>query len=97
MAEAGQTQVEAVSGAVESLVVEGVQLVCDVITHDQSEDLGEVAMFGKEQVKFLSPPGNVFALGISSQCHLKEYNINNVNPISLSKKRIWLFVFLYYL
>lgn len=57
-------------GAVKGLVVEGVQLLCDVVAHNQGKDLGYVTMLGKKQIEFLPPPRHVAAGVISTQGHL---------------------------
>lgn len=70
MAAARQAQVEAVPGLGEGLVAEGVKLLRDVVSHDQSEDLGDVAVLGEEQVELLPPPGHVPAGVVGPQGHL---------------------------
>lgn len=56
--------------SVEGLVVEGVQLFCNVIAHNQCKDLGYVAMLSEEQIEFLPPPRHISAGVISTQGHL---------------------------
>lgn len=56
--------------AVESFVVQRVELLCDIIPHEQGEYLRYVAVLRKEEIELLPPPRNILAGVVSSQRHL---------------------------
>lgn len=55
-------------------MAQGGQLVRDVVTHDQSEDLSDVAMLSKQQVELLPPPGHILTGMVGTESHLRRTN-----------------------
>lgn len=56
----------------ERLVVQRVQLLRDVVAHDQRKDLGDVAVLREKQIEFLPPPRHVAAGVVGTQGHLRR-------------------------
>lgn len=65
--QAGQADVEAKAKLGEELLVEGVELLRDVIAQVGGEEAGDVAVLPQEQVQLLPRPGDVAAIGLGRQ------------------------------
>lgn len=71
MVEAGEADVEAQPKLSKKLVVEGVELLGDVVAQQGCEEAGDVLLSVEKKVEIFPGPGNVAAFGLGSQRDLR--------------------------
>lgn len=67
MVQAGQADVEAKAKLGEELLVEGVELLRDVVAQVGGEEPGDVAVLPQQEIQLLPRPGDVAAVGLGCQ------------------------------
>lgn len=72
MVETGQADVKAETKLGKELLIEGVELLRDVIAQVGGEEAGNVAVLPQEEVQPPPRPGDVAAVSFSCQCDLER-------------------------
>lgn len=71
MVEAGQTDVKVYPALDKEFVINRVEFVCNVIAKHDRKETSNVAIFGQKEIKTAAAPGDVVAICLCCQCHLR--------------------------
>lgn len=97
MVEAGQTDVKMYPTLGKEFVIKRVEFVCNVTAKHDREETSNVAIFGQKKIKTAAAPGDIVAIRLSCQCHLrigenqafKTWQLNVGCKVGI--KRYWIF------
>lgn len=86
MVEAGQTNVKVYATLGKEFVIKRVEFVCNVTAKHDREETTNVAILGQKQIKTPTAPGDVVAIRLRCQCHLRMVEIRVLKTCQLNAK-----------